>query len=225
MKLARAVNLESDSKPSLHHKFDADLVKKYVKGKKILDIGCFTGQFLSQIEDIASCTGIEPESKAIIFAKKHRRGKFIRGSALKLPFKNEAFDVVTFWDVIEHLPKNTENKALSEAKRVLKRNGIFAMSTVTAHPLSILLDPAFFLIGHRHYSSKQLDYLLELNGFRIIKTVYKWGIWTLIDHNIHLLGKHIFKKNWKIGSLQKMVKQEYNKRGFASTYIVARKNV
>lgn len=46
---------------------------------------------------------------------------FVQGSALGLPFPNESFDIVTFWNVIEHVPDY--NKALSEAARVLKKDG------------------------------------------------------------------------------------------------------
>ncbi len=224
MKQTREINLVSDLEPSDHHQFEAECIKKYIKGKRILDIGCWTGQFLSLIEDQARCIGIELDKKAVVFARKHRRGHYIEGSALKLPFKNNQFDVVTMWDVIEHIPKNTEEQALREAWRVLKRNGIFGLSTVTTHPLSVLLDPAFFLIGHRHYSKKQLYNFLRLSGFSVFKTINKWGIWTLLNHNLHLLGKHVFKKEFRISKLLKLVDGEYRKNGFVQILIIARKN-
>lgn len=46
---------------------------------------------------------------------------FTQGSALSLPFADESFDVVTFWNVIEHIPDY--KLALKEAIRVLKPEG------------------------------------------------------------------------------------------------------
>ena len=46
---------------------------------------------------------------------------FTEGSALSLPYLDETFDIVTFWNVVEHLPDY--RLALREASRVLKKGG------------------------------------------------------------------------------------------------------
>lgn len=47
---------------------------------------------------------------------------FKTGSALSIPFENDYFDIVVMWEVIEHLPKNTENESLffSVAKHIFE---------------------------------------------------------------------------------------------------------
>lgn len=218
----RKVNVFTDSKPGKHHEFEANLIKDFIKNKSLLDIGCWTGQFISLIENISKCTGIEPEASAVKYAKQNRKSKFVVGSALKLPFDKSSYDVVTMWDVIEHLPTNTESRAISEIKRVLKRNGYFAISTVTTHPLAILLDPAFFLIGHRHYSQGYLVELLEKYGFKIIKIVYTGRIWTLIRDNLGLVMKYIFKKPLISNFLDTKVLEEFTGGGFVQIHILAK---
>lgn len=57
---------------------------------------------------------------------------------LDLPFEEKTFNLVYFTDVIEHLPKNTELKALAEIRRVLKNGGMLILSTQTIN-LCILI--------------------------------------------------------------------------------------
>src|SRR5690606_14218866 len=96
------------------------------------------------------------------------------GSAERLDFPDDSFDVVVMLEVIEHIPENMEESVIKESFRVLKKNGSLIITTPYHHPISILFDPAYFLIGHRHYSEKYLSDLLERNGFNI-KKIYKKG--------------------------------------------------
>ncbi|MEA5511028.1 class I SAM-dependent methyltransferase [Crocosphaera sp. UHCC 0190] len=52
---------------------------------------------------------------------------FVCGDATQLPFENESFDAITMFDVLEHIPDH--EKAISEAKRVLKPKGFILIST------------------------------------------------------------------------------------------------
>src|SRR3990172_11494427 len=221
--LKRSVNYNFDYIPDIHHKFEGSLLKTSLKGKRVLDIGCWTGQFLSLIEKDAKSYGIDPDKSAIKFANAHRRGDFVVGTALKLPYKKNYFDVVTMWDVIEHIPPNTEVRALREATRVLKKGGLFALSTVTTHPVSILLDPAYFLLGHRHYSKNRLHSLIKKAGFEIEKTIYSGGLWALIRENVNLFTKHVFKKNVNVQLFERLVRSEYQGEGFYQIHIFALK--
>ncbi len=51
----------------------------------------------------------------------------IIASALNIPFKNSSFATIYLMEVLEHLPKNTEEKAIKELRRILKTNGILIM--------------------------------------------------------------------------------------------------
>lgn len=212
----RRVNINTDLRPGRHHVFEADLIGALAKNKAILDVGCWTGQFLSLIQDYAKCTGLEPDVEAVKFANKNRRGEFVVGSALNLPFKNSSFDVVTMWDVLEHLPVNSEGRAMGEAARVLKNGGWFGFSTVTTHPMAILLDPAFFLIGHRHYSESYLKKLLFKHGLNISKIAYTGDFGTLIRDNINLISKYTLGK-------AVIAESEVHEGGFVQIHILAQK--
>lgn len=71
---------------------------------------------------------------------------------MNLPFENDTFDTVCMFDVVEHLPKNTEDVVFKEISRVLKSGGKLYLSTPNNHILSVISDSAYFLIKHRHYN-------------------------------------------------------------------------
>jgi SAM-dependent methyltransferase len=52
---------------------------------------------------------------------------FVCGDATQLPFNNDSFDAITMFDVLEHIPDH--EKAISEAKRVLRPGGCILVST------------------------------------------------------------------------------------------------
>jgi ubiquinone/menaquinone biosynthesis C-methylase UbiE len=53
-------------------------------------------------------------------------------NACKLPFKGESFDLVLMVSVLQEIPD--QQNALAEVRRVLKPNGIFAVTEVMADP-------------------------------------------------------------------------------------------
>lgn len=106
---------------------DRFLVKKEIKA---LDVGCGTGAVMEflQSREYKVC-GVDKSGVALSFCKKKMLNVNL-GSAEKLNFSDNTFDLITALDVLEHLPN--EKKALQEIKRVLKPNGIF-VATVPAH--------------------------------------------------------------------------------------------
>ena len=224
----RKVNLVFDQKPSFHHVFNTKFSLAYIKNKKVLDIGCWTGQF----EQLASkytknITGIDPGIEAIKTAKKLvPKASFRVGNALNLDFKENSFDTVTILDVLEHIPKNTEDICIKEIKKILKPNGYLIISTPHAHPISTFLDPAYYLIGHRHYTENKLRNLLTSNDFKVIKVKKTGGIYRILTTLIEYFFKHILKIKFNTPKwLENKIKSEYkSKNAFAQINIIARNN-
>lgn len=55
------------------------------------------------------------------------RVRFVSADATALPFRNQFFDAVTMFDLLEHVPDH--EKAVTEAVRVLRPNGFLLIST------------------------------------------------------------------------------------------------
>jgi ubiquinone/menaquinone biosynthesis C-methylase UbiE len=83
----------------------------------VLDVGCFDGYWLST-QKAKQKYGLD-----IDIVKKYKNIKYIKASALDIPFPKNKFDRVFAFDVIEHVPENTEIKFLSELIRVTKPGG------------------------------------------------------------------------------------------------------
>ena len=101
---------------------------KYKRRGKLLDVGCAFGYFALHAQKRGfDVYGIDISSYAI--KKSHElfdKSKFfVWDVSKKLPFKNNFFDAVTAFDVIEHV-KNYK-KAIKNIFKVLKKDGIFLL--------------------------------------------------------------------------------------------------
>ena len=90
-----------------------------IKNKKVMDIGCGYGLILSHLESKgASAYGLEI-CKDIV--KNRGKMKIIQGDCRDIPFKDNSFDYVMSFGVIEHL--KDWDKAISEHFRICKPGG------------------------------------------------------------------------------------------------------
>ncbi len=157
-----------------------------IAGRMVLNVGCGFGWFelYALSMSVGQVVGIEPSLSDLAVALRHiqdERVTFAVGSALRLPFASGTFDTVTCWEVIEHVPEGAEGACLNEFRRVLKPGGVLYLSTPADSLPSTVLDPAHWLIGHRHYSQKQLFALADESRFAMnnIATVGRW--WDILS--------------------------------------------
>lgn len=71
--------------------------------------------------------GLDVSNDALDYARTHYSARFVQGSATALPFASASFELVTAFEVIEHL-EDWPN-LIAEARRVLQPHGIFLVST------------------------------------------------------------------------------------------------
>jgi len=103
-----------------------------VQSGKILDLGCGKGRFATRlIEGGASVVGLDLSAAMLAEAKGLNR---VKASALRLPFRDAAFDGVAAVEVFEHLP--SVMGALAEIRRVLKPDGVVAIVDKNAWSLN-----------------------------------------------------------------------------------------
>jgi SAM-dependent methyltransferase len=94
----------------------------------LLDIGCATGQFLNHMRATGwEVVGIEPNVEAAAHGRNTYELDIITGTLEESRFADNTFDVVTLWDVLEHMsdPKST----LREIARILRPAGLLVVST------------------------------------------------------------------------------------------------
>jgi len=148
---------------------------------------------LSLIRDLMESSGAPQGHSANIGCKETSLGDVkvdidghpdVKGSVLSLPLRSEVFSVAIFSEVLEHIPRGTESKALSEIYRILKRDGSLILSTPSAEgnwgKLYQKLDPAFWFVGHRHYNGATVRRFLESNGFTVEVFTKRGGVRELL---------------------------------------------
>jgi len=88
----------------------------------ILDIGCGVGQVVNRLAYEGLCAvGIDISPVGIRMASKRGKGAFVLASASNLPFRNNSFATVGFYDFLEHT--HHPEICLNEMVRVLGRRG------------------------------------------------------------------------------------------------------
>lgn len=128
-----AIQIKSLRRRMTHRNYIKYISKKIetINKPKILDIGCGTGSFLYSCEQKlpnSRLHGVEYDQRLIDQAHLNlQRTKVSQGTAEKLPYDESVFDIVTSFQVIEHVV-NPENMIL-EIRRILKPNGIMVITT------------------------------------------------------------------------------------------------
>jgi 2-polyprenyl-3-methyl-5-hydroxy-6-metoxy-1,4-benzoquinol methylase len=127
----RLVPEKSPKALEAEHRARYDFAKQFVKGKRVLDLGCGEGYGSRMLSEVAkSVVGVDISAEAVEHAKAAYGSDglaFQAGDAGKLPFSEGEFDAVVCFEVIEHI-RNPE-LLLKEVARVLSGKGIFVAST------------------------------------------------------------------------------------------------
>jgi len=109
-------------KRALELKYFLDLIDKR-ENEKVLELGCSSG-FLTKY--LGKVTAIDTSEKMLEIAQeKNPSAKVIHADMFEMPFKNNSFDKVVTMRVWNHLDRKDFRKALTEVKRVLKKEGFF----------------------------------------------------------------------------------------------------
>lgn len=109
------MKFETSIEKRMSGRHKACLAMDNFKEKKFLDIGCSYGWFEKFVsKDAKEIVSIDLNEKDLETAKlevKEKNVKFEKGSVLDLnKFEKDYFDIVVMFDVIEHIPKETEKK-------------------------------------------------------------------------------------------------------------------
>lgn len=140
----------------IRRKWIFDKIRKIIPPPaKILEIGCGTGNVSSFLaRNKYNVFGCEYYAEAI--DKSWPGFENIQGSAEELPFKDNSFDVVGLFDVIEHF--ENDKIPLTEAIRVVKGEGIIAITVPAQEELWSSFDEVS--CHKRRYSKDKLNQLL-----------------------------------------------------------------
>lgn len=136
------------------------LARRFCRGKKVLDLGAGTVYGSAIIAPVSSAVvALELHFPTLQYAlRRYRQKKIhaINASGEKLPLKDNSFDIVVLYEVLEHVEK--AGVLLDEAGRVLGKDGLLILST----PNRSVLQPSETSPFHvKEYDSEELSRLLS----------------------------------------------------------------
>jgi 2-polyprenyl-3-methyl-5-hydroxy-6-metoxy-1,4-benzoquinol methylase/glycosyltransferase involved in cell wall biosynthesis len=104
-----------------------------IAGKRVLDFGCGTGYGSAMMAlHAAEVTGLDIDAAAIAWATEtHRKSnlKYIRRNNLGADLPAASFDVITCFEMIEHVDHATQQAVIASFARLLKPGGTMLIST------------------------------------------------------------------------------------------------
>ena len=171
-------------------------VEKATEGKKgkILDIGTAGGAFLKVAKDAGwDVSGIEPNKWLCNWCEENYGIKVQQGTLETTKYKPKSFDVITLWDVLEHVPDPSDT--LKKCKELLKDDGILVVNypDIGSLPSKLMGSKWIFLLSVHlwYFTPKTLRKILSKTGFQAT----------------------LFKRHWQTLSLGYLVfrMEEYSK--------------
>ena len=143
-------------------------MQPYRETNRVLDVGCAIGLFLAAAhEDGWQGLGVEPSHHLSAYGRRKFGLSISEGVLNQLDFPQNYFDVVTLWDVTEHLLDPMATYQL--VNRVLRPGGLLLLRMPNWQSLAReLLGPAWdmFVTDHFYYFTPiTLGSLLQRTGF------------------------------------------------------------
>ena len=155
--------------------------RKFRLDSRVLDIGCYTGSLISDLSQtgFSDVYGVDVDSHAVARGQKlypALEARIISYDGVTLPFAEATIDVVTMFDVLEHIP-NVEKFLSQQVQRVLKPGGTLVFQTPNKYtniPWEILIHKSFTKYKSYHMSLqsyRSLKLLLQTAAFQDIEIV------------------------------------------------------
>lgn len=152
---------------------------------RILDVGCATGIFVARAAEAGfDATGMDASGWATERARARApSARFKTGTLDSVTFEPRSFDVITLWDVLEHV--DSPKQVLAKVRQWLKPGGSVCLSMPNADSLvARAMGRHWVLLLREHlwyFSPDTIGRLLSESGFQVVETRTKWVSFSLAN--------------------------------------------
>jgi SAM-dependent methyltransferase len=182
-------NLDPILKPNKKHQDTISFFGE--KTGKVLDVGCGIGNFLALAKEKGwDCWGIDFDRDSILTARETfglENMEAVDLSTFRATHPDERFDLVSFFDVFEHIDNHVE--FISQVRSSLKPNGYLALSVPYRHAWRWLIPNDLPPRHLTRWDDKALGNFLKRNGFTVSKVWKLPASWDFL----------VMKLRWKYG--------------------------
>ncbi len=176
-----------------------NLIEKYSKRGRLLDLGCAIGTLSNVAKKNGwDVYGVDINKKSVNYCKEVLGLNVKEGNFEELEFQEDFFDVVLMNDFLEHVPLPT--KALEKTNRILKKGGIIFIVTPKLDSGMAKISKARWLHlkpnEHLYYfSSKTMKKFLEKTGFKVeyITPIGRYRNLNTIFYKASIYGDFLYK--------------------------------
>ncbi len=148
-------------------------LERFIKPGKLLDVGCAAGFFLDEAKKRGwQVQGLDVSGFAVQYVKDRFGFDAQQGSLTELDYPAGSYDLLTMWDVIEHVP---DPKAyIQRAAELLRSGGVFSLATPDVDSIPAKLTGKRW-VGYKlseehvyYFSVHTLKQLLNEAGFEVV---------------------------------------------------------
>jgi SAM-dependent methyltransferase len=137
---------------------------------RLLDCGCGTGANVELLEGFGRAYGFDLSAVGLQIGRDAGRTKLARASVAFTPYRSNAFDVVTSFDVLYSLPEPEERAAVAEMFRVTRPGGYVVINVAAME--SLRGDHSVLSRELRRYSRESLRRLVTTAGFEVVRLTH-----------------------------------------------------
>jgi len=154
-------------------------IKQYIDRGRVLDVGCATGLFLECAGKNWQCYGLDVSEYASSIAKDKIGATIETYQLLEAPWQNDFFDLITMWDVLDHLSNPIEH--LFKCYQLLNKKGLLILNVgdISALFAKIFGQKWYILIPPTHlyfFNARTIKAMLNKAGFDVFK-IERCGKW------------------------------------------------
>jgi len=159
-----------------------NLLRRFRTSGRLLDAGCGAGFFVRAASEAGyAAEGVEMSREAVEFGRRENGVRITQGDVLQAGYPPGTFDIVTLWQVLEHLPRPVET--LRRVHALLSPGGVLitAVPNFASVQAQVFRSRWYHLEVPRHlyhFTPGTLRRLLESEHFRVAAESHTSG-----EHN------------------------------------------